>query len=89
MVSRHEITWFLKNNVKTGTSSSYLKHKRSSSNQELLNQGSPWSHEFYVNSRKKIDSLKADLDTEISRATANESLITSLNKDLLQAYKEE
>lgn len=48
-----------------------------------------WSREHYVNSRKRIDSLKESLDIEMSRSTANDALISTLNNDLLMAYRAE
>ena len=48
-----------------------------------------WSREHYVNSRKRIDSLKESLDIEMSRYTANDALIFTLNNDLLMAYRAE
>ena len=46
-------------------------------------------HIHYVNSKKKIESLKGDLDVEMSRATEDEMRITTINKELLEAYRAE
>ncbi|XP_056843105.1 uncharacterized protein LOC130495678 [Raphanus sativus] len=48
-----------------------------------------WSRKHYINSRKTIDKLKTSLDAELSKETTNDSLISSLNTQLLLAYKAE
>lgn len=48
-----------------------------------------WSRKHYINSRKTIDKLKTSLDAELSKETANDCLISSLNTQLLLAYKAE
>lgn len=48
-----------------------------------------WSKISYVNSQKKIVELKAALDQAMAATLIEDSSISSLNRDLLQAYKAE
>ncbi|KAG2287896.1 hypothetical protein Bca52824_047500 [Brassica carinata] len=48
-----------------------------------------WSKISYVNSQKKIVELKAALDQAMAETLIDDSSISSLNRDLLQAYKAE
>lgn len=50
---------------------------------------SAWSRKHYVNSQKQIAELRDKLDKALSAPTTDDSLISSLNKDLLQAYRAE
>ena len=48
-----------------------------------------WSTRSYVNSQKKINELKATLDLAMAAQLSDDSSISLLNRDLLQAYKAE
>lgn len=48
-----------------------------------------WSRSQYLNSRKIIERLRHSLDVALSAQIADDSIISSLNTALLQAYRKE
>ena len=50
---------------------------------------SVWSKEFYVNSKKKITELKEALDTALSALISDDDMISTLNQQLMTAYRAE
>lgn len=48
-----------------------------------------WSKLFQENSKKKLETLRSQLDEAMSSGTPNEVLIQRLNSELLQTYKKE
>lgn len=48
-----------------------------------------WSREQHLNSRKKIEKHKSDLDAAMSSSINNEDLIQKINGDLKKTYLDE
>ena len=48
-----------------------------------------WSREFQENSRKTLDSLRSQLDNDMSNQVPDDDLIHKINVQLLTAYKQE
>lgn len=48
-----------------------------------------WNKDNHKNSRKLVEEKKQNLDDELSKASADEALINSLNSELKEAYQAE